>query len=105
MCSSCGLSNYSGAMLHLFTHAFFKGLLFPAAGAAIHSIGNGQNVPKVGGLNRVLIMPPGVQHFQQKEKRGPTHQPPSADPMAKVRPKACLFLLHLCILFHLEILL
>ena len=54
MCSSCGVSNYSGAMLHLFTHAFFKGLLFPAAGAAIHSIGNGQNVPKVGGLNRVL---------------------------------------------------
>ena len=44
MCSSCGLSNYSGAMFHLFSHAFFKALVFLAAGVVIHSIGNSQNV-------------------------------------------------------------
>ena len=39
ICLSCGLSNYSGAMVHLFTHAFFKGLLFLAAGGVLHSVG------------------------------------------------------------------
>ena len=39
ICLSCGLSNYSGAMLHLFTHALLKGLLFLAAGGVLHSVG------------------------------------------------------------------
>ena len=41
-------------LIHLFTHAFFKGLLFLAAGAVIHSVANEQNIYKLGGLNKVL---------------------------------------------------
>ena len=54
ICLSCGLSNYSGAMLHLFTHAFFKGLLFLAAGGVLHSVGYEQDLDHFGGWNKGL---------------------------------------------------
>jgi NADH-quinone oxidoreductase subunit L len=40
-------------MFHLFTHAFFKALLFLAAGAVIHSVGT-QDLFKMGGLKRPM---------------------------------------------------
>ena len=38
MCLSSGLGNYSGSIYHLFTHAFFKALLFLTAATVIHSV-------------------------------------------------------------------
>lgn len=51
---ACSLSGYDGAMFHLFTHAFFKALLFLGAGGVIHSIGDEQDLRKMGGLVRLL---------------------------------------------------
>jgi NADH-quinone oxidoreductase subunit L len=50
----CGVAAYSAAIFHLVTHAFFKALLFLAAGAVIHSIGGEQDLRKMGGLWRKL---------------------------------------------------
>ena len=46
----CGVAAYSAAIFHLMTHAFFKGLLFLAAGAVIHALGGEQDMRKMGGL-------------------------------------------------------
>ena len=50
----CGVAAYSAAIFHLVTHAFFKALLFLAAGSVIHSIGGEQDLRKMGGLWRKL---------------------------------------------------
>ena len=47
---ACGISAYSLAMFHLVTHAFFKALLFLAAGSVIHSVHHEQNFKKMGNL-------------------------------------------------------
>jgi len=41
---------FSAGIFHLMTHAFFKGLLFLAAGSVIHGIGGEQDMRKMGGL-------------------------------------------------------
>ncbi len=46
----CGVAAYSAAIFHLMTHAFFKGLLFLAAGSIIHALGGEQDMRKMGGL-------------------------------------------------------
>ena len=45
-----GVGAYNVAMFHLFTHAFFKALLFLGAGAVIHSFNNEQDINKMGGV-------------------------------------------------------
>ena len=55
MCFICGLSQYNVGLFHLINHAFFKALLFLAAGAVIHTLNNEQDIRKMGGL--VNIMP------------------------------------------------
>ena len=45
-----GVGAYSSAMFHLITHAFFKALLFLAAGSVIHAMGGEQDIRKMGGL-------------------------------------------------------
>jgi len=45
-----GVSAYSAAMFHLMTHAFFKALLFLAAGSVIHAMSGEQDMRKMGGL-------------------------------------------------------
>lgn len=47
---ACGLSAYNLAMFHLFIHAFFKALLFLCAGSVIHSLGDEQDVRRMGNL-------------------------------------------------------
>lgn len=49
-----GLGAYSAAMFHLFTHAFFKALLFMGAGAVIIAMHHEQNIFKMGNLRRYL---------------------------------------------------
>ncbi len=45
-----GVGAYNVAMFHLFTHAFFKALLFLGAGSVIHSFQNQQNIDEMGGI-------------------------------------------------------
>ncbi len=54
MAFSCGLSSYDVAMFHLSNHAVFKALLFLAAGSIIHSVGDEQDMRKMGGLKTLL---------------------------------------------------
>nr|BAR46001.1 NADH dehydrogenase subunit 5 [Aurelia sp. 3 sensu Dawson et al. (2005)] len=51
MVLSCGISYYSVALFHLVNHAFFKALLFLAAGSVIHSMLDEQDIRKMGGIN------------------------------------------------------
>jgi NADH-quinone oxidoreductase subunit L len=50
----CGVAAYSAAIFHLVTHAFFKALLFLAAGSVIHAMGDEQDMRKMGGLRTKL---------------------------------------------------
>jgi NADH-quinone oxidoreductase subunit L len=49
-----GLTAYGNSMFHLMTHAFFKALLFLAAGIVIHALVAEQDMRKMGGLGRLL---------------------------------------------------
>ena len=51
---AAGVGAYNVAMFHLFTHAFFKALLFLGAGSVIHSFQNEQNINEMGGIWRKL---------------------------------------------------
>jgi len=51
---AAGVSAYGGAMFHLFTHAFFKALLFLSAGAVIHAMHHEQDMRKMGGLYKQI---------------------------------------------------
>jgi NADH-quinone oxidoreductase subunit L len=48
-----GIGSYGNGMFHLMTHAFFKALLFMAAGIVIHSLIDEQDIRKMGGLRRL----------------------------------------------------
>src|SRR5579885_2234982 len=54
MFMACGVAAYSAGIFHLMTHAFFKGLLFLAAGSVIHAIGGEQDMRKMGGLRQYI---------------------------------------------------
>ena len=54
MVMACGVAAFSAAIFHLVTHAFFKALLFLAAGSVIHALGGEQDIRKMGGLRRSL---------------------------------------------------
>ncbi|HEY0760053.1 MAG TPA: NADH-quinone oxidoreductase subunit L [Acidisarcina sp.] len=47
---ACGVAAYSSAIFHLMTHAFFKALLFLAAGSVIHALSGEQDLREMGGL-------------------------------------------------------
>ena len=51
---ACGVGAYSAGIFHLFTHAFFKALLFLGAGSVIHAIGGEQDLMRMGGLRRFV---------------------------------------------------
>ena len=47
-----GVGAYSAGIFHLFTHAFFKALLFLGAGSVIHAVADEQDMRKMGGLRQ-----------------------------------------------------
>jgi NADH-quinone oxidoreductase subunit L len=49
-----GVGAYTGAVFHVMTHAFFKALLFLAAGSVIHALHNQQDIRGMGGLKKAL---------------------------------------------------
>ena len=54
MFAAAGVAAYNAAMFHLFTHAFFKALLFLGAGSVIHSMHHEQDMRKMGGLWKAI---------------------------------------------------
>jgi NADH-quinone oxidoreductase subunit L len=52
MFAAAGVSAYAASIFHLFTHAFFKGLLFLCCGSVIHAMGGEQDMRRMGGLWR-----------------------------------------------------
>lgn len=54
MTVALGASAYSAAMFHLMTHAFFKALLFLAAGSVIIALHHEQDIRKMGGLRKLM---------------------------------------------------
>jgi NADH-quinone oxidoreductase subunit L len=50
----CGVGAYAAGIFHLMTHAFFKGLLFLAAGSVIHAMGGEQDMRLMGGLRKQI---------------------------------------------------
>jgi len=51
---AAGVSAYSAAIFHLMTHAFFKALLFLAAGSVIHAFSGEQDMRKMGGVYKKI---------------------------------------------------
>jgi NADH-quinone oxidoreductase subunit L len=49
-----GAGDYVDGVFHMLTHAFFKALLFLAAGAVIHALADHQNMKEMGGLRKYL---------------------------------------------------
>jgi NADH-quinone oxidoreductase subunit L len=49
-----GVGAYANGMFHLMTHAFFKALLFLAAGLVIHALAGEQDIRKMGGLRKLM---------------------------------------------------
>src|SRR5689334_8604833 len=50
----CGVGAFSAGIFHLMTHAFFKALLFLAAGSVIHAMGGEQDMLHMGGLSKKI---------------------------------------------------
>ncbi len=51
---AAGVSAYGAAIFHLFTHGFFKALLFLGAGSVIHAMSDEQDMRKMGGIAKLL---------------------------------------------------
>nr|WQF69694.1 NADH dehydrogenase subunit 5 [Ceramothamnion sp.] len=54
MIFACGLSHYNLSLFHLANHAFFKALLFLAAGSVIHAISDEQDIRRMGSFLTIL---------------------------------------------------
>jgi NADH-quinone oxidoreductase subunit L len=50
----CGVGAYAASIFHLYTHAFFKSLLFLAAGSVMHALSGELDMRKMGGLRKYL---------------------------------------------------
>jgi len=49
-----GVGAYGAGIFHLFTHAFFKALLFLGAGSVIHAVSDEQDMRRMGGLRKLI---------------------------------------------------
>jgi NADH-quinone oxidoreductase subunit L len=54
MFAALGVGAYGAGVFHLFTHAFFKALLFLGAGSVIHAVSNEQDMRHMGGLRKLI---------------------------------------------------
>ncbi|PHP68141.1 NADH-quinone oxidoreductase subunit L [Zhengella mangrovi] len=54
MFAALGVGAYGAAIFHLFTHAFFKALLFLGAGSVIHAVSDEQDMRRMGGLRKLI---------------------------------------------------
>src|SRR5712672_369450 len=54
MFMACGVGAFGAGIFHLMTHAFFKALLFLAAGSVLHAMGGEQDMRHMGGLSKKI---------------------------------------------------
>src|SRR5205814_2464716 len=54
MFMACGVAAFSAGIFHLMTHAFFKALLFLAAGSVIHALGGEPDMRNMGRLSKLI---------------------------------------------------
>ena len=93
MFMACGVAAYRRGIFHLMTHAFFKALLFLAAGSVIHAVGGEQDMRKMGGLRTVHPMDL-LGHDASRRSPSPAFRPLQASsPRTKfcgrlIRPEA-----------------
>ena len=69
-----GMGFYSAAIFHLFTHAFFKALLFLGSGSVIHAVSDEQDMRKMGGLQNADpqdLLDDGHRHAGADRRRHP----------------------------------
>ena len=57
---ACGVGAYGAAIFHLFTHAFFKALLFLGSGSVIHAMHHEQDMRNMGGLKDKIVLTYGM---------------------------------------------
>jgi NADH-quinone oxidoreductase subunit L len=55
MFAACGVGAYAAGIFHLYTHAFFKALLFLAAGSVIHAVHH-NDIQRMGGLKKYMLI-------------------------------------------------
>ena len=55
MFTACGVGAYAAGIFHLYTHAFFKALLFLAAGSVIHALHH-NDIQRIGGLRKIMLI-------------------------------------------------
>ena len=78
-----GAGVYSAGIFHLFTHAFFKALLFLGAGSVIHAMHHEQDMRKMGGLTNKIpdhLLADDHRHAGADRRRHPGHRRISALP-------------------------
>lgn len=51
---ACGVGAYGAGVFHLYTHAYFKALLFLGAGSVMHAMAGELNIQKMGGLKKYM---------------------------------------------------
>ncbi len=51
---ACGVGAYAAGIFHLYTHAYFKALLFLCAGSVMHAMGGELDMQKMGGLKKYM---------------------------------------------------
>jgi len=51
---ACGVGAYTAGVFHLYTHAFFKALLFLCAGSVMHAMAGELDIQKMGGLKKYM---------------------------------------------------
>jgi NADH-quinone oxidoreductase subunit L len=56
MFAALGVGAFTAAIFHLMTHGFFKGLLFLGSGSVIHAVDDEQDMRKMGGLSRKIVI-------------------------------------------------
>jgi NADH-quinone oxidoreductase subunit L len=66
-----GVGAYAAGIFHLYTHAFFKALLFLGSGAVIHALAGEQDLRKMGGLKRELPITTDVPDRRAGDRRRP----------------------------------
>jgi NADH-quinone oxidoreductase subunit L len=54
MFAALGVGAFTAGVFHVMTHAFFKGLLFLAAGSVIHSMHHQQNIKQMGNIRKYM---------------------------------------------------
>ena len=83
-----GVGAYGAAIFHLFTHAFFKALLFLGAGSVIHAVSDEQDMRNMGGLRKHIpatywMMIIGTVALTGRWHSGPSSAPPASSPRTR----------------------